>query len=93
MNNRPSDFGTGTLDGLVNDQRALKLASGALPQTQYTDPFSSVAILGQHVDGSGSYVYGTWTSPVYQLNTFAFNELVSSWNSHTSHGDVGSSPR
>ena len=80
------DFGTGTLDGLVNDQGALKLASGALPQAQYTDPFSSVAILGQHVDGSGSYVYGTWTSPVYQLNTFAFNELVSSWNSHTSPG-------
>ena len=38
------------------------------------------------MDGSGSYVYGTWTSPVYQLNTFAFNELVSSWNSHTSPG-------
>ena len=86
INFRTVDFGTGTLDGLVNDQGALKLASGALPQTQYTDPFSSVAILGQHVDGSGSYVYGTWTSPVYQLNTFAFNELVSSWNSHTSQG-------
>jgi len=37
------------------------------------------------VDGSGSYSYGTWTSPVYNLS-FPFNELVSSWNARTSPG-------
>ena len=44
-----------------------------------------MTVLGQHVDGSGSYAFGTWTSPVYPMN-FAFNEVVSSWNSKTSPG-------
>ena len=44
-----------------------------------------MAVLGQHVDGSGSYAFGTWTSPVYPMN-FAFNEVVSSWNSKTHPG-------
>jgi hypothetical protein len=86
INFRTVDFGSGALDGLVNDNGTLKLATSGLHQSDYTDPFSSVAILGQHVDGSGSYDYGTWTSPVYTFNTFAFNELVSSWNSKTSPG-------
>jgi hypothetical protein len=86
INFRTVDFSTGTLDGLVNDDGTLKLASGGLHQFDYVDPFSSVTILGQHVDGSGSYDYGTWTSPIYTFNTFAFNELVSSWNSKTSPG-------
>jgi hypothetical protein len=86
INFRTVDFGTGTLDGLANDNGTLKLAASGLHPFDYTDPFSSVTILGQHVDGSGSYVYGTWTSPVYTFNTFAFNELVSSWNSKTSPG-------
>ena len=86
INFRTVDFGSGALDGLVNDNGTLKLATSGLHQSDYTDPFSSVAILGQHVDGSGSYDYGTWTSPIYTFNTFAFNELVSSWNSKTSPG-------
>ena len=86
INFRTVDFATGTLDGLVNDNGTLTLASSGLHQSEYTDPFSAVTILGEHVDGSGSYDYGTWTSQVYTLNTFAFNELVSSWNSKTSPG-------
>jgi hypothetical protein len=42
-------------------------------------------VLGQHVDGSGRYDSGTWTSDWTPLN-FAFNELVSSWNSNTPPG-------
>ena len=86
INFRTVDFATGTPDGLVNDNGTLRLDSSGLEQTEYTDPYASVPILGESVDGSGSYVYGTWTSPVYTLNTFAFNELVSSWNSKTSPG-------
>jgi len=86
INFKTVDFSRGTLDGLVNDNGTLRLASSGLQQSEYTDPFSAVSILGQHVDGSGSYVYGTWTSEIYTFNTFAFNELVSSWNSQTSPG-------
>jgi hypothetical protein len=86
INFRTVDFSTGQLDGLVNDNGTLKLATSGLHPYDYVDPFSSVTILGQHVDGSGPYVYGTWTSPTYTFNTFAFNELVSSWNSKTSPG-------
>jgi hypothetical protein len=86
INFRTVDFSTGERDGLVIDNGALKLAASGLHRFDYVDPFSSVAILGQHVDGSGPYDYGTWTSPIYTFNTFAFNELVSSWNSKTSPG-------
>ena len=86
LNFRTVNFSDGSLDGLVNDSGTLRLASSGLHPFDYTDPFSSVAILGQQVDGSGPYVYGTWTSPVYTFNTFAFNELVSSWNSKTEPG-------
>ena len=79
------DFGAGALSGLVLDGGTLKLAGNGAGTFDYTDPFSAVTVLGQHVDGSGSYAFGTWTSPVYPMN-FAFNELVSSWNSKTTPG-------
>ncbi|MFL5929330.1 MAG: hypothetical protein ACJ77E_20550 [Gaiellaceae bacterium] len=40
---------------------------------------------GDGVDGSGVYQTGIWTSDVYPVS-FTFNELVSSWNSHTPVG-------
>src|SRR5438876_485802 len=79
------DFGAGTSSGLVTSNAGLTLASGQLPTFSYTDPYASVPVLGTPVDGSGTYSYGTWTSPVYNLS-FPFNELVSSWNSRTSPG-------
>jgi len=79
------DFTSGTTDGLVNSNGTLTLDSGPLPSFPYTDPFAAVPVLGATVDGSGSYSYGTWTSPVYNLS-FPFTELVSSWNAKTSPG-------
>ena len=79
------DFNSGTTDGLVNSNGTLTLGSGPLLSFPYTDPFAAVPVLGATVDGSGSYSYGTWTSPVYNLS-FPFNELVSSWNAKTSPG-------
>jgi hypothetical protein len=79
------DFNSGTTDGLVNSNGTLTLGSGPLQSFPYTDPFAAVPVLGATVDGSGSYSYGTWTSPVYNLS-FPFNELVSSWNAKTSPG-------
>ena len=79
------DFNSGTTYGLVNSNGTLTLGSGPLQSFSYTDPFAAVPVLGATVDGSGSYSYGTWTSPVYNLS-FPFNELVSSWNAKTSPG-------
>ena len=79
------DFTSGTTHGLDLSGGTLKLASSGLDPFSYTDPFSSVAVLGHSVDGSGDYVSGTWTSPIYPLS-FPFNELVSSWNSKTPPG-------
>jgi len=79
------DFSSGTTSGLVNSGGTLTLASGQLETFAYTDPHASVPVLGETVDGSGDYSYGTWTSPVYNV-TFPFTELVSSWNSRTSPG-------
>jgi hypothetical protein len=79
------DLGAGTLSGLVRTGGTLRLASGSLPTYDYTDPFASVPVLGQAVDGSGTYSYGTWTSPIYNLS-FPFTEVVSSWNARTSPG-------
>ena len=79
------DFGAGTTSGLVNSSGKLTLAPGQLPILAYTDPYASVPVLGQAVDGSGDYSYGTWTSPVYDVS-FPFSELVSSWNSRTTPG-------
>jgi peptidase C39-like protein len=64
---------------------ALTLDTSGLDSWYYPDPFSAVTVLGQHVDGSGYYEFGTWTSGWTSLN-FPFNELVSSWNSNTPEG-------
>jgi hypothetical protein len=85
LNYQTVDFTSGTLDGLAYQDGTLKLAGNGAGVYDYTDPFSAVTVLGQHVDGSGSYAFGTWTSPVYPMN-FAFNEVVSSWNSKTYPG-------
>jgi hypothetical protein len=85
LNFQTVDFPSGTLDGLAYQDGKLKLAGNGAGVYDYTDPFSAVTVLGQHVDGSGSYAFGTWTSPVYPMN-FAFNEVVSSWNSQTYPG-------
>ena len=83
LNFRTVDFSTGTLAGLTLSKGALTLASGGLATTTYTDPFANVN--GDGVDGSGTYQSGSWTSPVY-TTSFAFNELVSSWNAKTPVG-------
>jgi hypothetical protein len=84
----PIDFQTydlsgGTTSGLVYAKGALTLASKGLSTAPYADPFANIN--GDGVDGSGTYQYGTWTSPV-QATSFAFNELVSSWNAITPVG-------
>jgi hypothetical protein len=86
INYNKVDFSTGTLSGLVNQGGTLKLTGNGIGTFAYTDPFASVPVLGNPVDGSGTYVYGEWISPIYSVNTFTFNELVSSWNSKTSPG-------
>ena len=78
-------FSAGTTSGLVNSGGTLTLGPSASSTYSYTDPFAAVPVLGASVDGSGNYVYGTWTSPTYNLS-FAYNELVSSWNAKTSPG-------
>jgi Peptidase_C39 like family len=86
LNFQTVDFNSGTMHGLVlNSDGTLQLANSGLDPFTYTDPFSSVAVLGHTVDGSGAYVSGTWTSPIYSMS-FPFNELVSSWNSKTPSG-------
>jgi hypothetical protein len=85
LNFQTVDFNTGTLHGLVLGGDGLRLADNGFDQASYTDPFSSLAVLGHSVDGSGDYVSGTWTSDIYPMN-FPFNELVSSWNSKTPPG-------
>ena len=79
------NFSSGTTDGLVNSGGTLTLAPGQLPTFEYTDPHASVPVLGDEVDGSGTYSLGTWTSPVYGMS-FPFTELVSSWNAKTTPG-------
>jgi hypothetical protein len=70
--------------GTVYSGGAVKLAtSGLSGPFSYTDPFANY--YGDGADGSGNYVYGTWTSGVTQLD-FPFNELVSSWNAKTPVG-------
>ena len=88
LNFNSVDFSSGTVSGLVNTSGTLTLDSGTLPSFPYLDPYSSVPVLGATIDGSGSYSFGTWTSPVY-TPSFPFNELVSSWNAKTS-GLLGS---
>ena len=85
LNFQTVDLTTGTLDGLALGGGELELANDGLGSFTYADPFSALAVLGSHVDGSGEYVAGTWTSPAYPM-TFPLNELVSSWNAKTPPG-------
>jgi len=85
LNYKTFDLNGGTKSGVTYSGGSLKLASTGLGSYQYTDPFSAVAVLGQSVDGSGTYDSGTWTSDWTQLS-FPFTELVSSWNSKTPAG-------
>jgi hypothetical protein len=85
INYQNVDFSSGATDGLVNTNGTLTLAPGELQRFDYTDPHASVPVLGEEVDGSGRYVFGTWTSPEYGMS-FPFTELVSSWNTDTSPG-------
>jgi len=85
LNYKTFDLSGGTKSGAVHSGGALTLASKGLGSFAYTDPFSAVAVLGQHVDGSGTYDSGTWTSDWTTLG-FPFTELVSSWNSKTPAG-------
>jgi peptidase C39-like protein len=86
INFQTVDFHQGTMSGLeLTSDGQLELADDGLGSYHYDDPFSSLQVLGHDVDGSGDYVSGSWTSPVYPLN-FEFNELVSSWNSKTPPG-------
>src|SRR6266487_369882 len=79
--NFPLNASDSTRDGTVlYNGTSLRLASGALSSTAYTDPFVNYA--GDGVDGSGTYEYGTWTSGQTTLS-FPFDELVSSWNAQT----------
>jgi hypothetical protein len=78
------DLGGGTTSGLSYAKGALTLTnSRTLAAASYSDPFANAN--GDGVDGSGTYQYGTWTSPVY-TTSFAFDELVSSWNAKTPAG-------
>jgi hypothetical protein len=77
------DLGSGTASGVTYSGGALKLASRNLGSQAYTDPYANFA--GDGVDGSGTYQYGTWTSPILPLS-FPFDELVSSWNAKTPAG-------
>jgi hypothetical protein len=86
LNFNTVDFTSGTTHGLdLEGGTTLKLANSGTEPFTYADPFSSLQVLGHDVDGSGDYVSGTWTSPIYPLS-FPFNELVSSWNSQTPQG-------
>jgi Peptidase_C39 like family len=85
LNYNNVDFSSGTTDGLVRTGGTLTLASGQLPTFEYIDPHASVPVLGDEVDGSGTYSFGTWTSPVYGMS-FSFTEVVSSWNANTTPG-------
>jgi hypothetical protein len=77
------DLAAGTTSGLTYAKGALSLASKGLGNVQYADPFANINADG--VDGSGAYQFGTWTSAVH-ATSFAFNELVSSWNAKTPVG-------
>jgi hypothetical protein len=84
----PIDFQTydlsgGTTSGVTYAKGALTLASKGLTAAPYVDPFANIN--GDGVDGSGTYQSGTWTSGVH-ATSFAFNELVSSWNAITPVG-------
>ena len=84
----PVDFHTfdlagGTTSGLTRSGGSLTLASTGLDTVEYADPFARIN--GDGVDGSGTYRSGEWTSDIHPVS-FAFNEVVSSWNARTPKG-------
>ena len=81
LNYKTFDLSGGTPIGVTYSAGSLKLANTDLGAYQYTDPFF---VLGQPVDGSGLYDFGTWTSNWTPV--FPFTQLVSSWNSKTPTG-------
>jgi Peptidase_C39 like family len=83
LNFHTFDLSAGTPGGVVYSKGALTLSGKGLASQQYTDPYANFA--GDGVDGSATYQYGTWTSPILPLS-FAFDELVSSWNAKTPEG-------
>ena len=86
-NYKKVDFSAGTMSRVVDSTGGLTLAPPLWTTVPpfYTDPFASLRVLGQSADGSGTYEYGTWTSPEYSMS-FPFAQLVSSWNSNTPLG-------
>jgi Peptidase_C39 like family len=85
VNYHTFDLGAGTKSGTTYGATGLTLAptGTSLTDPPYVDPYANYN--GDGVDGSGRYRSGTWTSAVYPM-TFAFNELVSSWNADTPAG-------
>ena len=74
------DLSSGTTSGLTSSGGSLSLDGSSLSSFTYTDPYANAN--GDGVDGSGIYQTGTWESGIYTV-PFSFNQLVSSWNSHT----------
>jgi hypothetical protein len=86
LNYHTFDLSGGTANGVTYTDGALSISSTPAGTTSYTDPYAGFDPIQQKVvDGSGNYDYGTWTSSVLPL-TFAFNELVSSWDALTPVG-------
>jgi peptidase C39-like protein len=86
LNYHTFDLSGGTPDGLTYSGGALTISSTPAGTFPYKDPYAGYdPIQSKVVDGSGDYDFGTWTSPAYPLS-FAFNELVSSWDAETPVG-------
>ena len=83
VNFQTFDLGKGARAGVVYSNGALTLASSGLVSAPYVDPYADAN--GDGVDGSGTYVSGTWVSPDVPLS-FGFDTLVSSWNARTPTG-------
>ena len=86
LNYHTFDLSSGTPSGLTYAGGGLTISSTPEGSFAYIDPFAAFDPIQQKVvDGTGTYDYGTWTSPVYTLS-FPFNELVSSWDADTPVG-------
>jgi hypothetical protein len=86
LNFKTFDLGSpDSSSGTTYSGGTLTLQNTSLPALDppYDDPFKNYSNDG--VDGSGEYVYGTWTSGLTNL-PWGFNELVSSWNATTPAG-------
>jgi Peptidase_C39 like family len=71
---------TSSSTGTTFSGGSLRLATSGTGSLTYADTFANYS--NDHVDGSGTYASGTWTSGVTPLS-FGFNELVASWNAVT----------